>query len=326
MKNLLEVRDLRKYYSSTRKSLFTKNTKPIKAVDGISFDIEKGKTLGLVGESGCGKSTTGNCVLMLDRPTSGNIFFDGKNLTDLKDSELRLLRKRMQPIFQDPYSSLNPLLTIERAITEPMQIHGLVEKKDLRNRCYELLEMVGLNSYYASRYPHEFSGGERQRVVIARALASEPEFIVCDEPIASLDVSIQAQVVNLLKELQSLLNLTFLFIAHDLNMVRYISDKIAVMYLGRIVEIADAEELYLHPMHPYTKVLLSSVPFPDPHTRNGNERIQLIGEIPSPVNIPTGCSFHTRCPMKKPSCSEYIPELKAVENGHMVSCLLFNMV
>ena len=292
----------------------------MRAVDGLSFSIRKGETLGLVGESGCGKSTTGRAILQLHRPTAGTVQFEGVELTRLKGEPLRKMRRQMQMIFQDPYASLNPRMTVGSIIGEPLDIHNLARGKEKQQRVEELLRVVGLNPYFANRYPHEFSGGQRQRIGIARALAVNPSFIVCDEPISALDVSIQAQIINLLEELQDEFGLTYLFIAHDLSVVRHISDRIAVMYLGKIVEVADRLELYENPLHPYTKALLSAVPIPDPAIERKRERIILTGDVPSPVNPPPGCRFHTRCPLADTICREQEPEFREVTPGHWAAC------
>jgi oligopeptide/dipeptide ABC transporter ATP-binding protein len=292
----------------------------VQAVNGISFKIYQGETLGLVGESGCGKSTAGLTVLQLYRPTSGKVFFKDSDLTQLKEEELRLLRPKMQIIFQDPYSTLNPRMTIGSAIAEPMRTHNLVPKDQQDDKVAELLSIVGLGRNFANRYPHEFSGGQRQRICIARALACQPEFIVCDEPISALDVSIQAQIINLLKELQEELGLTYLFVAHDLSVVRHISDRIAVMYLGQLVELASKEALFDHPLHPYTRALLSAVPKPDPDYEKTRERIILTGDVPSPINPPSGCRFHPRCPLATAACKSVLPEWKEIEPDRWVAC------
>jgi oligopeptide transport system ATP-binding protein len=292
----------------------------IKAVDGVTFDIQQGETLGLVGESGCGKSTTGRTILQLYRPTAGEIYLDGVNLAELKGSKLQQMRKRMQMIFQDPYASLNPRMTVGSIVGEPLEIYKIAKGNEKKKRVEELLRLVGLNPYFASRYPHEFSGGQRQRIGVARALALNPDFMVCDEPIAALDVSIQAQVVNLLEELQERFGLTYLFIAHDLSMVRHISDRVAVMYLGKIVELTDRNTLYNSPLHPYTTALLSAVPIPDPVIEEQRQRIILEGDVPSPANPPEGCNFNTRCPIAKDTCFENEPEFKEEEPGHQVAC------
>jgi len=317
---LLQVRDLVKYFPIMRGTLIQRQVGAVKAVDGISFDIFRGETLGLVGESGCGKSTAGRSILQLYRPTSGSVVFEGVDLVKLKGEELRKMRRRMQMIFQDPYASLNPRMTVGQIISEPLIIHGVSNGKEAQERAEELLRLVGLNPAYTNRYPHEFSGGQRQRVGVARALALEPAFIVCDEPISALDVSVQAQVVNLLEDLQSQMGLTYLFIAHDLSMVRHISNRIAVMYLGVIVELADRHELYNHPLHPYTQALLSAVPIPDPVIEARRQRIILKGDVPSPINPPSGCRFRTRCPLADTICAEQRPEFREVQSGHWVAC------
>ncbi|HET7854345.1 MAG TPA: oligopeptide/dipeptide ABC transporter ATP-binding protein, partial [Candidatus Methylomirabilis sp.] len=319
---LLEVRRLRKYFPLTSGVLFQRRVGLIKAVDDVSFLIRKGETLGLVGESGSGKTTTGRCILQLDRPTSGEIRFEGRDLAQLDETELRPVRRRMQVIFQDPYSSLNPRMTIGQIIGEPLRVHQIVQEKgEVRERVKELLSEVGLSPAMADRYCHELSGGQRQRVGIARALSLQPSFIVCDEPVSALDVSIQAQIINLLEDLQARFGLTYLFIAHDLSVVRHIGDRVAVMYLGRIVEVADRRELYENPLHPYTKALLSAVPVPDPAVEAKRERIVLTGEVPSPLNPPSGCVFHPRCPIAIPECSQVVPELREVSPNHWVACI-----
>ncbi|WP_322793025.1 dipeptide ABC transporter ATP-binding protein [Bellilinea sp.] len=317
---LLQVRDLVKYFPIMRGTLIQRQVGAVKAVDGISFDVFRGETLGLVGESGCGKSTAGRSILQLYRPTSGSVLFEGVDLVKLKGEDLRKMRRRMQMIFQDPYASLNPRMTVGQIISEPLIIHGVSNGKEAQERAEELLRLVGLNPAYTNRYPHEFSGGQRQRVGVARALALEPAFIVCDEPISALDVSVQAQVVNLLEDLQSQMGLTYLFIAHDLSMVRHISNRIAVMYLGVIVELADRHELYNHPLHPYTQALLSAVPIPDPVIEARRQRIILKGDVPSPINPPSGCRFRTRCPLADTICAEQRPEFREVQSGHWVAC------
>jgi oligopeptide transport system ATP-binding protein len=316
---LIEVKGLKKYFPITR-GVFQRHVGDIKAVDGVTFDIHHGETLGLVGESGCGKSTTGRTILQLYRPTDGQIFLDGENLAELKGSSLQRMRQRMQMIFQDPYASLNPRMTVGSIVGEPLEIYKIAKGSEKKQRVEELLRLVGLNPYFASRYPHEFSGGQRQRIGIARALALNPDFMVCDEPIAALDVSIQAQVVNLLEELQGQFGLTYLFIAHDLSMVRHISDRVAVMYLGKIVELTNRNELYTHPLHPYTVALLSAVPIPDPVIEEQRQRIILEGDVPSPANPPVGCNFNTRCPIAKDQCFEVEPEFKEEAPGHRVAC------
>lgn len=317
---LLQVRDLVKYFPILRGTLIQRQVGAVQAVDGISFDVFRGETLGLVGESGCGKSTAGRSILQLYRPTSGSVLFEGVDLVKLKGEDLRKMRRRMQMIFQDPYASLNPRMTVGQIISEPLVIHGAANGKKAQERAEELLRLVGLNPAYTNRYPHEFSGGQRQRVGVARALALEPAFIVCDEPISALDVSVQAQVVNLLEDLQSQMGLTYLFIAHDLSMVRHISSRIAVMYLGVIVELADRHELYNHPLHPYTQALLSAVPIPDPVVEARRQRIILKGDVPSPINPPSGCRFRTRCPLADTICAEQRPEFREVHSGHWVAC------
>jgi oligopeptide transport system ATP-binding protein len=295
----------------------------IKAVDGLNFDIKQGETLGLVGESGCGKSTTGRAILQLYKPTAGSVLFQGNDLTKLEGEKLRQQRRQMQMIFQDPYASLNPRMTVGNIIGEPLDVHSVGDGKARRQRVQDLLQIVGLNPYFINRYPHEFSGGQRQRIGVARALAIEPKFIVCDEPISALDVSIQAQVVNLLEDLQTQFGLTYLFIAHDLSMVRHISNRVAVMYLGRIVELTDRNELYKNPLHPYTQALLSAVPIPDPAAEGRRHRIILTGDVPSPANPPSGCYFSTRCPRVMDICKEVDPEFKDVGGGHFVACHLY---
>lgn len=319
---LLDVRDLKMYFPITSGIILQRKVAEVKAVDGVSFTIRRGETLGLVGESGCGKSTLGRAILQLYRPTAGKVYFDGIDLTALKGEALRRMRRRMQMIFQDPYASLNPRMSVGSIIGEPLIIHGLAKsKKERMERVQELLRVVGLNPYFVNRYPHEFSGGQRQRIGIARALAVQPDFIVCDEPVSALDVSIQAQIINLLEDLQAQFNLTYLFIAHDLAVVRHISDRVAVMYLGHIVEIADRDEIYENPLHPYTKALISAVPIPDPEVEAKRERIILTGDVPSPVNPPSGCVFHTRCPIAIPECSRVVPPLEDKGSGHYVACI-----
>jgi len=319
---LLHVDNLVKYFPITQGIIIQKQVGAVHAVDGVSFDIFKGETLGLVGESGCGKSTTGRTILQLYRPTSGSVYFEGKDLVAMKGEELRKTRKRMQMIFQDPYASLNPRMTVGEIIGEPMVIHKTHSGKELEDRVADLLNLVGLNPAFSNRYPHEFSGGQRQRIGVARALALDPSLIVCDEPISALDVSIQAQVVNLLEDLQAELGLTYLFIAHDLSMVRHISDRVAVMYLGVIVELTDRDQLYNNPLHPYTQALLSAVPIPDPYAEEKRQRIILEGDVPSPVNPPSGCRFRTRCPLATTICEQEKPEFREIKPGHFVACHL----
>jgi oligopeptide transport system ATP-binding protein len=317
---LVQVRDLKMHFPITQGIIIQRRIGAVKAVDGLTFDIIRGETLGLVGESGCGKSTTGRAILQLHRPTGGDVYYEGKNLTQLKGEQLRQMRRRMQMIFQDPYASLNPRMTVGDIIGEPLVVHSLAKGADRKERVQELLRIVGLNPYFVNRYPHEFSGGQRQRIGVARALAVEPDFIVCDEPISALDVSIQAQVINLLEELQGEFNLTYMFIAHDLAVVRHISDRIAVMYLGKIVELTDRKELYDNPLHPYTKALLSAIPIPDPVVEETRQRVILEGDVPSPVNPPVGCNFSTRCPVVMDVCHEQEPEFVDVGGGHWVAC------
>ncbi len=292
----------------------------VRAVDGVSFDVKRGETLGLVGESGCGKSTTGRTILQLYRPTAGNVYFEDVDLVHLKGEDLRQMRRKMQMIFQDPYASLNPRMTVADIVGEPLVVHNVAHGKEIQDRVEHLLELVNLNPSFASRYPHEFSGGQRQRIGVARALALQPSFIICDEPISALDVSIQAQVVNLLEELQEQFNLTYLFIAHDLSMVRHISNRVAVMYLGVIVELAMRDELYAKPLHPYTQALLSAVPIPDPIADAKRKRTILQGDVPSPANPPSGCRFRTRCPIAEAICAEKRPEFREIRPGHFVAC------
>ena len=320
--DILEVRNLQMYFPVTSGIIFQRKVADIKAVDGVTFSIKKGETLGLVGESGCGKTTAGRCILQLYEPTGGDVLFEGQRLNDLTTKEMIPFRRKMQIIFQDPYGSLNPRMTCGDIIGEPLVIHKLTSGKgEYNDRIAELLTVVGLNPYMADRYPHEFSGGQRQRIGIARALAVNPSFIVCDEPVSALDVSIQAQVINLLEELQDQFGLTYLFIAHDLSVVRHISDRVAVMYLGHIVEIADRDELHENPQHPYTKALLSAVPIPDPVLEAQRERVVLTGDVPSPMNPPEGCVFHTRCPSMIDDCTLGMPELREVSPGHYVACI-----
>ena len=318
-KILVEVRNLKKYFPVAG-GLFFNKTKEVKAVDGVSFDIYQKETLGLVGETGCGKTTVGRTMLRLYEPTAGDILFDGVNLNSLGERELRHTRRKMQMIFQDPYASLNPRMTVGSIVGAPLDVHTKQNRKTKQARVQELLDIVGLNPDFVNRYPHEFSGGQRQRIGIARALALNPEFVVCDEPISSLDVSIQAQVVNLLEELQKRLGLTYLFIAHDLSMVRHISDRMAVMYLGKVVELAGRDEIFLNSLHPYTQALMSAVPVPDPDLVEKKERIILDGDIPNPSNPPVGCNFNTRCPVAKEICFTDEPEYREEKENHWVAC------
>jgi oligopeptide transport system ATP-binding protein len=317
---LIDVRNMKVYFPVTSGLIFQRKIADVKAVDGISFQIRRGETLGLVGESGCGKSTTGRAILQLYRPTEGQIVFGQTELTTLKGEQLRHMRRRMQMIFQDPYASLNPRMSVGAIIGEPLAIHGLARGQGRRERVAELMRIVGLNPNYANRYPHEFSGGQRQRIGVARALAVEPDFIVCDEPVSALDVSIQAQIINLLEDLQEQFGLTYLFIAHDLSVVRHISDRVAVMYLGKMMELTGRDELYQNPLHPYTKALLSAVPIPDPEVEATRERIILSGDVPSPMHPPAGCVFHTRCPIAVDECRNVIPEWRELSRDHWVAC------
>ena len=319
---LLEVRDLVKHFP-VGGGFLSRSEGVVRAIEGISFTLHRGETLGLVGESGCGKTTTGRCILRLERPTSGQILFEGTDLATKSEQQLREMRRHMQVIFQDPYSSLNPRMTIGQIIAEPLKVHRLVTSKSGRtDRVKELLTQVGLLPQHADRYPHQLSGGQRQRVGIARALAMEPSLIICDEPVSALDVSIQAQIINLLEELQSRLGLTYLFIAHDLSVVRHISDRVVVMYLGKVVEVADRQTLYEAPVHPYTRALLSAVPIPDPKLEATRERTVLRGEVPSPLTPPGGCVFHPRCPIAEARCSAEIPRLREIHPGHWGACHL----
>lgn len=319
---VLEVRDLVKHFNVGAGGLLGGSPAVVKAVDGVTFSIRRGETLGLVGESGCGKTTTGRCILQLERPTSGQVVFEGRDLTKLSETELRAVRRRMQVIFQDPYSSLNPRMTVGQIIAEPLAVHAIVSDRAARaTRVKALLGHVGLLAAMAHRYPHELSGGQRQRVGIARALAMEPSLIVCDEPVSALDVSIQAQIINLLEELQAEFGLTYLFVAHDLSVVRHISDRVAVMYVGKIVEITDRKSLYEDPQHPYTKALLAAVPIPDPAVEARREHVVLGGEVPSALNPPAGCVFHPRCPIAVAECRTGVPELREIKPEHRAACI-----
>ena len=320
-KPLLKVEGLKKYFP-IKKGLLARTVGYVKAVDDISFYVNKGETLGIVGESGCGKSTTGRVLMRLLEPTEGTVEFDGKELTTLSPADMRKMRRDIQMVFQDPYASLNPRHTIGKILEEPLIVHGVADAKERKKRVIEFLEIVGLNAYHAKRYPHQFSGGQRQRVGIARALMTNPKLIIADEPVSALDVSIQAQVLNLMQDLQKEFDLTYIFIAHDLGVVRHISDRVGVMYLGKLVEIAPSEQLYSNPMHPYTQALLSAVPVPDPDYVK--EQVMIDGDIPSPANPPSGCTFHTRCPHKMDICSKVSPKLIEHEFGQSVSCHLYS--
>ncbi|SIQ35587.1 ABC transporter ATP-binding protein [Halanaerobium kushneri] len=320
--NLLEVRNLKKYFP-VKSEIFKRTVAQVKAVDDISFSVEEGETLGLVGESGCGKSTTGRTILRLLKATAGDVVFEGKRVMELDAKEMRLLRRDMQIIFQDPYASLNPRMTVADIVGEPLVIHKLVTSKEEKySKVKEILENVGMGAEYMNRYPHEFSGGQRQRIGVARALAVDPKLIIADEPVSALDVSVQAQVINLLQDLQKEYGLTYLFIAHDLSVVKHISDRVAVMYLGKIVELTDKKELFKNPMHPYTQSLLSAIPEADPKKKK--DRIILKGDVPSPVNPPSGCRFHPRCPEAFEPCPEVEPEFKEYGDGHLAACHLLN--
>ena len=316
---LLRVDDLVMHFPIYR-GVFQRQVGAVRAVDGVSFEVKRGETLGLVGESGCGKSTTGRTILQLYKPTAGSVNFDGVDLVALKGESMRHMRRKIQMIFQDPYASLNPRMTVEQLVGEPLIVHNVATGEEIKQRVAHLLDLVKLNPAFGSRYPHEFSGGQRQRIGVARALALQPSFVICDEPISALDVSIQAQVVNLLEELQEQFNLTYLFIAHDLSMVKHISDRVAVMYLGVIVELASRDELYSKPLHPYTQALLSAVPIPDPVADAKRQRTILKGDVPSPVNPPSGCRFRTRCPIAQDVCSQSRPEFREIRPGHFVAC------
>jgi len=323
---LVDVRHLKMYFPIRRGMIIERVVGHVHAVDDITFQVKRGETLGLVGESGCGKSTTGRAVLQIYKPTAGEVYFAGREISHLTGNDLRAYRRNMQMIFQDPFASLDPRMTVGGIVAEPLEIHNLARGKEKEEKVREMLRIVGLNPYFANRYPHEFSGGQRQRIGVARALALEPEFIVCDEPISALDVSIQAQIINLLEELQAQYNLTYLFIAHDLAVVRHISDRVAVMYVGKIVEIAERTELYDYPLHPYTRALLSAVPIPDPQIEKRRSRIILQGDVPSPVNPPSGCRFHPRCPFARADCSQSEPPLEMVRPGHYVACFYWKEV
>ncbi|MPY74038.1 MAG: ATP-binding cassette domain-containing protein [Alphaproteobacteria bacterium] len=319
--NLIEVRNLKMHFPVTEGIIIPKVVAHVKAVDGITFSIKKGETLGLVGESGCGKTTTGRCILQLEKPTAGDILYNGVNLNGLGNKEMSPYRQKIQVIFQDPYSSLNPRMKIREILSEPMRVHNIVPDSHARDkRVLELLNVVGLTPRFADRYPHEMSGGQRQRIGIARALAMNPEFIVCDEAVSALDVSIQAQVINLLEDLRDEFGLTYLFIAHDLSVVRHLCHRVAVMYLGKMVELADCDELFDNPMHPYTRALLDAVPIPDPTIESGRQHKIIKGEIPSPINPPSGCVFHPRCGLAVDGCSKAVPEFKELRPGHWVAC------
>lgn len=317
---ILKIENLKKYFPIYA-GVFQKTVGYVKAVDGISFDVKQGETISLVGESGCGKSTTGRSILRLIEPTEGNIFFEGENLVEIDEEKMRLKRRDLQIVFQDPFASLNPRHTIQRIIEEPLIVHKIGNSSERKNRVYELLETVGLNRDQAKRYPHQFSGGQRQRIGIARALSLNPKLIVADEPVSALDVSIQSQVLNLMEDLQEQFNLTYIFISHDLSVVRHISDRVGVMYLGNLVELAEKDKLYEHPLHPYTQALLSAVPVPDPDFKQ--ERIILSGDVPSPANPPEGCKFHTRCKYKMDICEKQKPNFVDISDGHFVACHLF---
>lgn len=320
-KPLLKVKDLKKHFP-VKKGLLGRTAGHVKAVDGVSFYVNEGETLGIVGESGCGKSTTGRMLMRLLEPTEGSVEFDGKNLMALSAEEMRKMRRDIQMVFQDPYASLNPRHTIEKILGEPLLVHGMKDAKKRREKVHEFLKVVGLSSYHAKRYPHQFSGGQRQRIGIARALMTNPKLIIADEPVSALDVSIQAQVLNLMQDLQKEFNLTYIFIAHDLGVVRHISDRVGVMYLGKMVEVSESEQLYAKPLHPYTQALLSAVPVPDPDYIK--EEVLLEGDMPNPANPPSGCTFHPRCPYKMDICTQVVPDLVELAKGHSVACHLYN--
>jgi len=320
---LLSVNNLKVHFPITSGVIFQKTVGQIKAVDDVSFFIKRGETLGLVGESGSGKTTIGRGILNLIKPTSGEVLFDGEDVAKMKGGELRRVRRRMQVIFQDPYSSLNPRMSAGNLVGEPLLVHNLTKnKQEYREKIAEMFQLVGLSSMMMDRYPHEFSGGQRQRIAIARALVMKPDFVVCDEPVSALDVSIQAQIINLLDELQEELQLTYLFIAHDLSVVRNISDRIAVMYLGKLVEVVDSDELSVDPLHPYTRALLSAAPVPDPAIEITKQRMVLTGEVPSPLNPPSGCTFNPRCPMATEACTQIVPQLRRVKKNHWTACIM----
>ncbi len=320
MDTILRVEHLKKYFAVNVGGPFGGRSASLKAVDDITFDVGRGETVGLVGETGCGKTTVGRCIVGLYKPTAGDIVYCDQNLCQMTADNMRKIRNKLQMIFQDPYASLNPRMTVGGIIEEPMDIFNIGTLAERRERVQELLSIVGLNPEHANRFPHEFSGGQRQRIGIARALAMNPEFVVADEPISALDVSIQAQIVNMLEDLQERFHLTYLFIAHDLAMVKHISDRVIVLYLGKIVEVDESNDIYRHPLHPYTQALLSAVPIPDPRVEMSRKRIILKGDLPSPINPPSGCHFRTRCPIAQPLCAEQEPLLHAVEGGHMVAC------
>ena len=317
--NILEVKNLKKYFP-IKKTLTGKVTRQLFAVDDVSFTLKAGETLGIVGESGCGKTTLGRTILKLHAPTDGRIIFEGEDITDFKSSQMREIRKKMQIIFQDPYSSLPPRSTVGGILSEPVEVHNIVPKAEVKDYVLDLMDKCGLRDYYYERYPHEFSGGQRQRICIARALSVQPKLVICDEPVSALDVSIQAQIINLLKQLQQDMNLTYVFISHDLSVVKFISDKIGVMYLGSMVEFGTKEDIFANPLHPYTKALFSAIPHPDPDVKMN--RIILNGDIPSPIDPPKGCRFHTRCPHATDKCKEVTPEYKDYGNGHCAACHL----